>query len=70
MYCVCITLNVKSAFDQSSSAAVAKLPVSYQKSPTVVMEAAFYLLLEGVLNIQDIGEVNVKQARAFLWNAA
>ena len=37
---------------------------------TVVMEAAFFLLREGLLNIPDVGVVNVKQARAFLWNAA
>ena len=39
-------------------------------SETGVMEAAFYLIKEGVLNIPDIGMVNVKQARALLWNAA
>ena len=34
------------------------------------MEAAFHLIKEGMLNIPDIGRVNVKQARALLWNAA
>ena len=35
------------------------------------MEAAFSLLTEGkLLNVQDLDRVNVKQARAFLWNAA
>ena len=35
------------------------------------MEAAFHLLFaEGLLNVQDLGQINVKQARAFLWNAA
>ena len=33
------------------------------------MKAAFFLLQSGVLNIPDTGKVNVKQARAFLWNA-
>ena len=40
------------------------------KSPTVVMEAAFFLLQQGLLDVPDVGGVNVKQARAFLWNAA
>ena len=39
-------------------------------SSTVVMEAAFFLLAQGFLNIPDTGTINVKQARAFLWNAA
>ena len=39
-------------------------------STSVVMEAAFFLLEQGLLNIPDVGSVNVKQARAFLWNAA
>ena len=34
------------------------------------MEAAYYLIHAGLLNIPDVGTVNVKQARAFLWNAA
>ena len=40
------------------------------KSSTVVMEAAFFLLQEGLLDIPGVGGINVKQARAFLWNAA
>ena len=40
------------------------------KGPTVVMEAAFFLLEQGLLNIPDIQRINVKQARALLWNAA
>ena len=48
-----------------------KLPQTFtQRSPTAVMEAAFYLLRQGLLNIPDIGRINVKQTRAFLWNAA
>ena len=38
-------------------------------SDTIVLEAAFFLIAEGLLNIPDLGVVNVKQARAFLWNA-
>ena len=34
------------------------------------MESAFFLIREGLLNIPDVGTVNVKQARALLWNAA
>ena len=34
------------------------------------METAFYLIKQGLLTIPDVGTVNVKQARAFLWNAA
>ena len=34
------------------------------------MEVAFSLLERGLLNIPDVGTINVKQARAFLWNAA
>jgi len=34
------------------------------------MEAAVCLILEGLLNIPDVGTINVKQARAFLWNVA
>jgi hypothetical protein len=41
-----------------------------RQSGTVVVEAAFFLLQEGLLNIPDLGVINVKQARAFLWNAA
>ena len=39
-------------------------------SPSVVMEAAFHLLEEKILDIPGIGITNVKQARALLWNAA
>jgi len=35
-----------------------------------VVEAAFFLLRQGLLNIPDVGTINVKQAHAFLWNAA
>ena len=39
-------------------------------SETVVMEAAFHLIQAGLLDVPDIRKVNVKQTRAFLWNAA
>ena len=47
-----------------------KLDKNYKRGPTVVIEAAFFLLREGLLNVPDLGVLNVKQARAFLWNAA
>ena len=50
--------------------AVKNLPAVVIPSDTVVTEAAFYLLQQGFLNIPDVGTINVKQARAFLWNAA
>ena len=37
---------------------------------TVVMEAAFYLLDKGLLDIPHVGGINVKQARALLHMAA
>ena len=63
------TAHKGDSYDRAVAAAVQKLPATYTKSPTVVLKAAFYLLQEGLLNIPDIGVVNVKQARAFLWNA-
>ena len=42
---------------------------TYVKSPSVVLEAACHLLREKALNIPDVGGINVKQARALLWNA-
>ena len=60
----------KSDFDQLLESSIQSLNTSYKPSDTVVMEAAFYLLEQGLLNIQDVGSINVKQARAFLWNAA
>ena len=35
-------------------------------SRTVVMESAFFLILEGLFDIPDVGGINVKAARAFL----
>ena len=55
--------------DTTIRQAMSKLPVRYRHTQTVVVEAAFGLLQQGVLNIPDVGIVNVKQARAFLWNA-
>ena len=55
-------------FDDKVAGAVAQLPAVIP-SDTVVLEAAFYLLEKGLLNIPDVGILNVKQARAFLWNA-
>jgi len=50
--------------------AVQQMPKSYVQSRTIVMETAFCLLQQGLLNIPDIGGVNVEQARALLCNAA
>ena len=49
---------------------MSKLKREYVPSETVVMEHAFVLISKGLLNIPDVGRENVKQARAFLWNAA
>ena len=64
------THRSREPYEAALAAALAKLPETYVKSPTVVMEAAFFLLREGLLHIPDVGRINVKQARAFLWNAA
>ena len=58
------------SFDTRLHEAVASLPSGNKRTPTVVMEAAFSLLKLGLLNVPDVGTINVKQARAFLWNAA
>ena len=60
----------KKEFERKLETAVKKLPAVVIPSDTVVMEAAFFLLQQGLLNIPDVGTINVKQARAFLWNAA
>ena len=57
-------------FDRVINASMAKLPQNYTWTPTVVIEAAIHLLNDGMLNVPDVGCINVKQARAFLWNAA
>ena len=57
-------------YDEALAKAVGKLPSTYTRSGTVVVKAAFFLLQEGLLDIPDIGCINVKQARALLWNAA
>jgi len=57
-------------YNAAVAASVRKMPTTYSKTRTVVMEAAFFLLREGLLHIPDVDCVNVKQARAFLWNAA
>ena len=45
------------------------LPATPPMTRTSVVEAALYLLDNGVLHIPDVNTVNVKQARALLWNA-
>jgi len=61
----------KDNFDKALHITMTNMPTSYaRKSDTIVMEAAFYLIEQGLLNIPDVGGINVKQARAFLWNAA
>ena len=57
-------------FDRRLERSVQALPKQYVRSETIVMEAAFHLIKTGILNIPDVGRVNVKQARALLWNAA
>ena len=62
----------KDSFDADVERATAALKrtINLIPSETVVMQAAYYLIHAGLLNIPDVGTVNVKQARAFLWNAA
>ena len=65
------TNRKRDPYDGKIAEAMKKCPESFRRaSPTVVMEAAFYLLLQGLLDIPGVGGINVKQARAFLWNAA
>ena len=66
------TLKVTDTLDRRIGEAKMKMAQAYgdRRSETVVVEAAFFLLQEGLLNIPDLGVINVKQARAFLWNAA
>ena len=56
-------------YDSALSTAMHKLNKRYTRSRTVVLEVAFFLLAQGLLTIPDLGTANVKQARAFLWNA-
>ena len=56
-------------YDEALARARRSMPMR-PPSETVVMEAAFFLIQQGLLNIPDVGSINVKQARAFLWNAA
>ena len=60
----------KNDFDRALAFAITKLGTSQDVSATIVMESAFFLIQQGLLNIPEVGTVNVKQARAFLWNAA
>lgn len=62
----------KDGFDRELAKAVHDgLPaLGLVSSDTVVMKAALYLLEQGLLNVPGVGAINVKQARAFLWNAA
>ena len=62
--------GLQDRFGRALQRATKKLQTSYKCTETVVMEYAFILIQEGLLNIPDVGTVNVKQARAFLWNAA
>ncbi|CAK0905228.1 unnamed protein product, partial [Prorocentrum cordatum] len=45
-------------------------PLVPPRTRTAVLDACFHLLRAGVLNVVDMPEINVKQARALLWNAA
>ena len=52
--------RTKDDFDVLVSQAVGRLPKSYCPSATVILEAAFFLLEQGLLNIPDVGSMNVK----------
>ena len=59
-----------SVWEVALAGAIQSLP-PIVPSRTVVMEAAFHLLVdEGLLNVDELGRINVKQARALLWNVA
>ena len=49
-------------FDKTLHRALQTLPERTPQTPTIVMQAAFTLLLEGLLNIPDVNTINVKQA--------
>jgi alpha-acetolactate decarboxylase len=57
-------------FSKKLKRSVSKLQRDYTPSESIVMETAIFLLGEGLLNIPDVGTVNIKQAFAFLWTAA
>ena len=59
----------KDEIDEKITRAVQQLPQTWVKSPTVVVEAAIFLIQEGVFKIPDLGIQNVKQCRAFLLTA-
>ena len=58
------------AFQQEWIDPIAGWESDYAPSETVIMERAYQLIQSGIVNIPDVGAINVKQARAFLWNAA
>ena len=70
LYAPVTTAPKEGTFAVRLDSSMAKLSQQYIQSDTVVMEAAFFLLREGLLNVPDTGRINVKQARALLWNAA
>ena len=61
--------NKVDALQQTVNDAMVGLPLPPLKSRTSVVKAALYLIDSGVLNIPILNIINVKQARAFLWNA-
>ncbi len=52
--------NKKDEIDEKIKRAVQQLPQTWVKSPTVVVEAAIFLIQEGVFKIPDLGTLNVK----------
>lgn len=57
------------ALQQTVNDAMTGLSLPPLKSRTSVVKAALYLIDSGVLHIPILNIINVKQARAFLWNA-
>ena len=55
----------KSSWEARLQAGIASLPAVIP-SPTIVVEAACFLILDGLLTIPDVKRVNVKAARALL----
>ena len=69
---ICLTGSCpdEDVLDQTLEDAIHRPSRSFARSNTVVIEAAIHLIQQGVLDVPDVKCVNIKQARAVLWNAA
>ena len=53
-------------YDETLKSSMSKLARTYVRSTTIVLEAAFFLIQSGVLNIPDTGTPNVKQCLSLI----